>query len=373
MRVMMMLSSIAMGGAEKNVVSVLPYLKQKGVEVCLGTLNTRRDSPLAETFAKTGVPRFDMGATRMIDTTAWANFRKVLRDQKIDIVHSEDQDVNLYATMAHLRLGMPTVMTRHVMFEPNDTLKEKVRAQMILWAARVGFSRIVAVSEATRQKFSQQTGVSLAKIKTIYNGIDLEKFNTRHKRDAKRAEMGWTDAQKIIVMVAVLRRGKGHEVLFEAIPQILQAVPNAKIKLVGEGELSDPLREQAKPYGDSVEFLGQRMDVAELLGASDVLVLPSWSEALPTVLIEAGAASLPCVATNVGGTAEIVDDSNTGFVVPAGDSAQLAKRLIDVLHGENQVQNMGKQAYERVNRLFSFEQQTQATIALYEDLLRSKT
>jgi glycosyltransferase involved in cell wall biosynthesis len=372
MRVMLLLSSLAMGGAEKNVVAVLPYLQKYGIHAVLGSLNTRRDSPLAGEFAKTGIERFDMGAKRMLDPTAFRRFLATLREQKIDIVHAQDQDVVNYSALAHVGFGINTIMSRHVMFEPEDTFKEKVRAQMTIVAGRYGFDRVITVSEATRKRFAEQSGLSLDKIETVYNGIPLEQFNTRHLREKKRAEMGWKPDEKIILMVAVLRRGKGHEVLFDAIPYLLKDIPNAKIKLIGEGELSDQLREQAKPYGDVVEFLGQRMDVAELLGGADTLVLPSWSEALPTVLIEAGAASLACVATDVGGTAEIVKDGETGYVVPAGNAERLAFALMTILSSPETAEEMGKRAYERVKNTFSFDKQAKHFIDIYESVLKGK-
>lgn len=367
-----MISSLAMGGSERILVSVLPYLRAQGIDVRLCSLNTRRDSVLVEDFVKSGIPRFDLGAKRMLDPTAWNKFITMLHDEKIDIIHAQDQDTNIYAAAAHRRHGMPSVMTRHVMIEPTDTAKEAARARMVFIAAKYGFDRVVAVSEAVRQNFAKQANLPLNKIETIYNGIEVNRFATRDRRAAKRREMGWPEDVPIVIMVAVLRRGKGHEVLFEAIPSVKAAVPNVKIMLVGEGELSDTLREQAKPHADVVEFLGQRGDVAELLGASDILILPSLSEALPTVLIEAGAASLPLVATDVGGSAEIVLDGETGYIVPPGQAEPFAKRLIELLQNPTLARQMGDQARERVVGMFSLEQQAKQTIDLYERILRSK-
>jgi glycosyltransferase involved in cell wall biosynthesis len=372
MRTLMMISSIAMGGSERILVSVLPYFKAQGIDIKLCTLNTRRDSPLTEQLEQTGIERFDLGARRMVDLKAWKRFAAFLREEKIEVVHAQDQDTNIYAALAHHRVGVTTLMTRHVLREPADTWKEDLRARMVLFAARHGFDKIVAVSEAVRQDFSKLAKIPLEHIETVYNGIEVDRFATRSQREAKRAEMGWTSDTPIIIMVAVLRRGKGHEVLFEAIPQITTAIPKAKIKLVGEGELSEPLREQAARFGNTVEFLGQRMDVPQLLGASDVLVLPSWGEALPTVLIEAGAASLPLVATNVGGSAEIVDNGKTGYIVPPGDATQLAQRVVEILQNPTLAQQMGASARERVVRMFSLAQQAKQTIALYERLLATE-
>jgi len=372
MRILIMLSSLAMGGAERNIVSVLPYLNKDGVTPLLCTLNTRRDSPLTQSFAQTGVPRLDMQAKRLTDPAALRRFMALIRDQQIDLVHSQDQDVNIYAALAHRFLNVPTVMTRHVVEEPTPNWRKRVRAQLVLWSARYGFNRIIAVSEALRQHFAKLAGIPLARIETIYNGIDFEPFNTAQTRAQKRAELGWQPDQPVVSMVAVLRPGKGHEVLFEAVPPIKAAVPNVKIKLIGTGKLENDLRNQAASLGDTVEFMGQRMDVPELLIASDVLVLPSWSEALPTVLIEAGAASLPVVATNVGGASEIAEDGKSGYVIPPGNASELANRVTHLLQNPVQARQMGQYAHERVTRLFSLERQAQQTIALYEKVLAAK-
>ncbi len=372
MRVVIMLSSVAMGGAERNVVSVLPYIRDLGVDVRLLTLNTRRDSPLLDDFLRSGIQRHDVAARRMIDPAAWSRFIKVLRDEKIDLVHAQDQDTIIYAGLAHLRYRYPTVMTRHVMVEPTDTWKEAVRARLLLLVAHYGYDRVVAASNAVRYNFARQARIPLDRIQTIYYGSMVDVFDTRDRRAETRARLGWDESTPVVLMVAVLRRGKGHEVLFKAIPALKSAVPGVKIMLVGDGELADSLREQAAPFGDTVEFMGQRTDVPDLLGASDALVLPSWAEALPNVLIEAGAAGIPAVTTDVGGAKEIVVDGETGYVVPPGDAEQLADRLIAVLTDKTEARRLGDAGYKRVRAIFSLETQAQQTVELYQRILSSK-
>src|SRR5258706_6239477 len=170
MRVLVMMSGIAMGGAERNIVSVMPHMKVTGGELILCTLNKRLDSSLAETYLQTGLRRLDLGAVRMTDPAAWKRFRDVLRDEQIDIIHSQDQDTHVYSALARRRFGLPVVMTRHVMVEPAETLKTKVRAQLVLWAAKYGATKIIAVSEEVRRQFAKQAHASPSTIETTYNG-----------------------------------------------------------------------------------------------------------------------------------------------------------------------------------------------------------
>ena len=365
-----MISGLALSGAERILVSVLPYFKRiEGVTPLLCTLNTWRDSPLVEEFNQMEIERFDLGAKRLIDPPAWLRFTKLLKEEKIDIVSTQDQYSNLFGAFAFWFSKTPIVMTRHVMQEPADTFREDVRARLMLWAARYGSHKVIAVSDAVRQNLSKQSGMPFSKIETIYNGIEVERFVLKEGKDAIRKRLGWSADHAIVIMVAVLRRGKGHEVLFDAIPRLQNAIPNVRIKLVGDGELNDSLRQQAEKFGETVEFLGQRVDIPDLLNASDVLVLPSWSEALPTVLIEAGAASLPVVATKVGGTAEVVLDGQTGFLVEPGDSAEIANNLAKILENPGLARAMGNRAREKVQETFSLQRQAQSMVALFSSVM----
>ncbi|NDJ86727.1 MAG: glycosyltransferase family 4 protein [Chloroflexi bacterium] len=369
MRVFVMVSSLAMGGAERNIVSILPRLQRTGIDCRLVSLNRRRDGPLAEHLEHHGIERFDLAARRMLDPPAWRRFAQLVRDQEPDLVHAHDLDTTIYAAITRRRLGLPAVMTRHVIEEPHGVLRANIRAGAALMAARYGFDRIITVSEAVRQRFSRLARIPVSRIETIYNGIDFTPFSVQYDRVATRAALGLGADVPVVIMVAVFRPQKGHEVLFDAIPRLQEAVPDVQIVLAGDGDLRPQLTLLAQPYGDTVRFLGQRIDIPALLAASDVLVLPSWQEALPTVLIEAGGAGLPAVATDVGGAAEIIQDGQTGYIVPPGAVDSIAERLITLLQAPEHAATMGQLARKRVSAMFSIERQVQHTVALYERVL----
>jgi len=366
LRIMVMMSSIAMGGGERNIVSILPYLKKAGAEIVLGTMNTRRDSPLADVFIQSGIERFDLGAKRMLELTAFRKLISILREQKIDIIHAQDQDTIIYAGLAGRLLGIPSIMTRHVLEESSINWKKKLRLQMVYFSARYGITKVIAVSEMVREHFSKQARIPLGKIDKIYNGIELEKYDHLTHRNAIRSKLGWDSNSPIGIFVSVLRPGKGFELLFNCIPRILEKIPDFQVKLVGGGKLEMMLREQAAPLGKAVEFLGQRMDIPDLLSASDLLIQASWSEALPTVLIEAGAASLPVVATNVGGSSEIVQDGVGGLLILPGDENALVNAVLELLRDPEKSRRMGESANRFVSENFSLEKQAVATMNLYE-------
>ena len=333
------------------------------------TLNTRRDGALADEYEKTRLARHDLGAKRMLDFTAWRRFTKLLHEERIDLIHAQDQDTIIYAGLANRLLGYPAIMSRHVLYEPSDTARRKIRAKLVLWAAKVGFNKIIAVSEETGRKLVRLTSVAPEKVVVIHNGIPTDRFNVEELKDSLRARFGWDQETAIVIMIAALRPGKGHEVLIEAIPSIIDNIPNIRFVFVGVGRQSEKIKALSNPYKKVVEFLGERTDIPELLTASDVLLLPSWAEALPTVLLEAGAASLPAVATDVGGTKEIIDDGETGYIIPPGDSVLLAERLVKLLNNKSLAQKMGNKACNRIMSTFSLQKQAKKTVALYQEVL----
>jgi glycosyltransferase involved in cell wall biosynthesis len=371
MRILMMMSSLAMGGGEKTVLALMPQLRALNHEVSLLTMNTRRDSALVNELQEIGIQRLDLAAKRMIDFAAWQRFTGIIKNGNFDIIHPQDQDTIIFGALAHRQLGIPAVMTRHVMVEPDASLKQWLRAKLLLFAAKHGYNKIVTVSDAVKQRFHEITRIPVDLLETVYNGLEFAVFNTLAERETIRAAEGWGADEQIITMVAVLRAGKGHEILFAAAPLIKAKFPNARIKLVGGGELEAELRQQAAAHMDIIEFMGQRNDVPRLLGGSDMLVLPSWSEALPTVLMEAGAVGLPVVATDVGGTREIVIDGKTGYVVDAGDVAAFAQRICDLLANPDAARGMGQTAKELISGKFTLEKQAESLIKLYEGVIRT--
>ena len=349
MRALLTLSSLQVGGAERNVVSVLPHLQQCGIDVGLCTLGTLPDSFLAEELRRHDVPRFDLGARRLLDPIAFGRLMRLLRTFRPDVIHGEDQYASLFSAASARLLGIPFVYTRHNEREDSATFNQHARAQLTLRGAR-GASRVIAVSEAIRRFLAGPGGVSLERIETIHNGIDLRPFAGGASRALLRQRHGWSETERVVLMVAVVRKDKGHDVLFDAIRMVRNGVPDARFKIVGDGPWLARRRSEAADLSDCVEFLGNCNDVPDLLMAADLLVSPSWTEALPTAPIEAGAAGLPVVATDVGGTREIVEHGVSGYLVASGDAGGIAARISEILADRSLAARLGGAARERVGR-----------------------
>ena len=373
MRPLVLLSSLQTGGAERVTVTFLERLKARGLEVPCCTVSSLDDGPLAAELDAAAVRRLDVGAERLIDPLALLRFVRLVRRERIDLVHAHGQDAAVVAWLTRPLTGVPYVVTRHVVEETaRDGMKGSLRTTLVR-RAQAAADRRIHVSSAIGAD-----GVVIA------NGIDVERLASPRlamTRDAVRRSLDLDPDDRVASVVAVLRAGKGHEDLFTAWPLVQRRVPHARLLVAGAGDEAERLRALAAPLGGSVRFLGHRSDVPEILAASDVVVLPSLQEALPTVLIEAAAAARPVVATDVGGVRDVVVDGVTGLlvgivaregvsVVPA---EPLADAVAQLLADPGRCRAMGQAGRERARELFTLDRQVDATLACWESVLARRS
>lgn len=368
-RVALMLSGLPSTGAESVVVRSLADLRDAGVEPVLVTLNTRRDGPLAEEVRAAGIRRIDVDARRMVDPGAIRRLVAAFRRERFAVAHANDQDSIILGGLLRRLTGTPLVVSRHVLVEPAEDARERVRARLVLEVARRAADHVIVVADAVATALSAQTGIPAERITAVHNGVELAAYAPdAGERAAVRAELGWAPDTRAVLMVAWFRPDKGHELLADVVPRVASRIPGVRFALAGTGPRLAETRRRLAPYGDTVQFLGHRADVPALLRAADVLLLPSWSEALPTVVIEAGAAGRPVVASDVGGTREIVEDAVTGHLVPPGRADDVADRLVDVLADPSAAQKMGRLAHERIAAHFTVRAQARATVDVYREV-----
>jgi glycosyltransferase involved in cell wall biosynthesis len=363
-----MLSAIQMGGAERVLIRLLPHLARAGVVPTVCTVTDVVDPDLDDELAATGVARMSLGARRAFDPGGWWRLRRLLVSDAFDVVHTHDSQSQTVAGFVGRTTRMPVIMTRHVIADDVGRRRGRGRARAARWAARVGATEVVAVSDAVGDRVRAETGLSRQRVRTIYNGIDTEHFSPHAGGASGRGPGPGARTRPTLAMIAVMRPEKGHAVLLDALVRLRARVPDVALQLVGTGYMEPTLRARAAAMGDAVDFLGVLHDVRPVLEASDVVVLPSQLEALPTVLLEAGAMGRPVVATRVGGIPEIVEDGRTGLLVDVGDPDALADQLAQLLLDPPRARAMGCAARARVKERFSLPVQAAALRALYDEV-----
>lgn len=372
MKPLVLISGLGPGGAERVTVSLLKRLTRAGLPAMACTVTDRHDGPLVDELRAAGVDRRDLGARRLADGRAVLRLARLLRAERIDVVHAHGQDASIMAWWATSLRPTPMVITRHVLDEPRDGWRLRTRAALTLRAFRAA-DLAVAVSAAAARALARASGVPLPSIRVVPNGVDIERFaaaDPRRSRGALAGPLGLASADRPVLLPGVMRPGKGHDELLDALPALLERVPETRVLFAGCGCEEERLRLRAAAFGDRVLFLGHRNDMPRLMAASDVIVLPSRAEALPTVLMEAAAAGRPVVASAVGGVPEVVEADGSGILVPPGEPAALAAAVAGILADATHARSLGRRAQELARQRFTVARQLGGTLDVWEDAVR---
>jgi glycosyltransferase involved in cell wall biosynthesis len=249
--------------------------------------------------------------------------------------------------------GVPVrIATHHGRIHNFPVLLQMFHSWMINWGIA---TKLVAVTEPTRQAAIDE-GVQSTRIEVIQNGVQISDVSQEIK-DGIRTELAIPLDGKCMISVGRLAPEKGHAVLMDAFNHIAADFPSTHLMLAGGGALMDELQSQAQAggFGDRIHFLGVRNNIPELLAASDLFILPSHSEGLPMALLEALAMGIPTICTAVGGIPAVIQDAETGRLVPPNDPAIMAKVIAELLNDENQCQKYSRAGKLLIEEKYSIE------------------
>lgn len=364
-----------MGGAERLMVPILKYLSRSSFDPYVCAMQSKDGNPMAEELRALGVPVECLNIKHLRDLNAVPRLTRYLKEVGAELVHTQLETANILGNISAKLLRLPSVSTIHVM--PSLDVKTKTRLhQKVEWfTLRYFCDRVISVSEKARQYHLTISGVPDRQIMTIYNGIDMAAFSKldyARERNTVRAELGIPLDADVLITVAVLRPPKGIQFMIRALPAILASHPNTYYLIVGGGSHHAALIDEASKAGvnERVIFAGMRKDVPRLLAASDVFVLPTLTEALPTVLAEAMAARLPLIASPVGGVPEMITDGQNGFLVTPDDIDALSRTCVRLLKNLDERAAMGALGWKIVNQKFSIERQVEHLKDLYLEQLQ---
>ncbi len=368
------IDGLGMGGAERLMVPLLRNLNRQFFEPRVCVLQVKDGNPAANDIRALGVPVDLISVERLRDITAIYRIRKYLKAVKADLVHTQLEFANSLGSFASKLLGLPSVCTIHTMPSQDMKVKSKIHQEIEALSLRFFCDRIIAVSEEARLFYIEISNASPQKVITIYNGIDLTNFINIDRYEARlevRKELGIPLDANLLTTVAVLRHLKGIQFMIRALSAVLEATPNTYYLIVGGGVHHDALADEADKdrVKEHVVFAGPRNDIPRLLAASDVFVLPTLTDALPTVLAEAMAARLPIVASAVGGVPEMVTDGRNGYLVSPGSPGELSEACITLLTTPEIRNEMGQNGWQIVNEKFNIHGQIGQLEKLYLELM----
>jgi glycosyltransferase involved in cell wall biosynthesis len=289
----------------------------------------------------------------------------IIRAREIDLVHTV-----MYPAVLHVALACRRASCSQVWHEHNIKHVHAVNRPIYRWAART-CDRVIGPSHAVTTALAQ-AGIPPQKITTVYNGIDLDRFRIDDARAAAvRRELGLAPEQPAIALSGQMLPYKGHITLIDALPTVIRHFPTLRVFFVGarenppyEAELT--ARVAAHGLGTHVAWTGWREDVAHVLRAMSVVVVPTLTpEPAALSLMETMAMGRPVIGSRTGGTPEIIEDGISGLVFPPGRSDVLAERLLLVLGDRALADRLGYAGQQRVTSRFSLDRHVREIEDLY--------
>ncbi len=379
MRILHCIADLHIGGTGRLLLQNLQELRKLGVDGTVVSIASRSD--LVKAYSDEEYAPLFVG-----HRGAWTGFRTVARLRRIidrerpDVVHTNLWLDRLYAGIAAKLENTPVVATIHSTLPPPRLLQSEPRFRRFLWslvlrAVADRWVRVfVAVSETARTVAMRDWKYPPEKVQAIYSGVDTSMSASAHARsvDSMRLSLGIpSGGDPVLVCVGRLHPIKGHDVLIEAVSILRQDHPEIALVLVGNGQEIDNLRAQVRELSleGSVVFVGFQRDVDPYLRAADLFVLSSRSEAMPMALLEAMAAGLPVVVSDLPSTRELVENSVNGVLAPSG-ARGLANAVQAVLSRDDRGVALGVKARQTVLEKFSATSTARALKRLYEEVSR---
>lgn len=371
-RIVWMIDSLGHGGAERLTLAILERFDRARFDLRVCALQERGGNPMAREIEKTGIPVDLLGIPHLRHPANLFKVLRYLREHHPALLHLQLEFSVILGSLAARLRGIPAVATLHTLDNPQER-RAYWRYRLSLFALKHWCNRVIAVSESTRQHHLRDGNITPKKIITLYNGIDLSAFEERPPAfcQEKRRELGLKPNSVVAVTVAVLREPKGIQYMLQAMSELRERHPNLQYLVVGEGEYGPALRQQAEglQLGERVVFAGQRKDIPEILSACDFFVLPTLTEALPTVLMEAMAARKAILASDVGGVPEMVEDGRNGKLLPPGDVPALIAACGELAENPSLRAAWGQAGRQICEEKFNIEQQIHALETLYNSLI----
>lgn len=362
-RVLQLLPSLGMGGAERLAVHLARSLDPQRFEVKVVSMFGPTDSDLSEMLSSRSIPLEYLDKRPGFDGSMVTKLHRTFRRFSPDVAHSHLR-VLQYALPAFVGSGVTArVHTFH-----NVAQKEaKWSGRMIQRLAFKSGVTPVAISDEVARTVQAVYKISPL---TIPNGIPVADYRDNSAAGTNlRESLGLSANDFVFVCVANLSQAKNHALLLSALKEVVAASPQKiMLLLVGDGPLRPALTSAASELGNAVRFLGRRTDVPAILAAADAFVLASDYEGNPLAVMEAMAAARPVVATAVGGIPELISDGVDGLLVQPGSPEGLAAGMIKLASNPNLASALGTAASETARARFSIDAMANSYGELYHRL-----
>ena len=353
------------GGAEKILVQVAHGLRDEfeptGVVLQQGWTSGELE--------KLDIPVVHFPLVRSFDISWVRRMVRYIREHDISLIHAHEFTSNSYSVIAARITNTPIICTVHGKNYYPDRYYRRFAYRRVAGLA----DEFIAVSNDLKEFVCGHINIPPARISVVHNGIDTRVFDNRlHDHKAARGKLDIPSSAYVIIVVAALFEMKGHKDLITALAGMAREKPDLFVLFVGDGDYRQELQKLAAESGlrEVIRFLGFRSDIPEMLSVSDLFVLPSYSEGLPVSVLEAMAAGVPVIATDVGGLREVVRDGENAYLVPPAVPSVLAGKITFCMSNRTVTKCIADQARKDVVESFDIKTMLSSYRNLYWRLLK---
>jgi glycosyltransferase involved in cell wall biosynthesis len=297
----------------------------------------------------------------------------LIRSQRVSIVHTFFSTSDLWGGMIAKLSGCPVLISSRRDMGIERSAKHQLAYRLL---GRM-FDQIQAVSDEVRTFSISQDGLPFGRVVTLHNGVDLEEVQQAYGIPRSDQTLALQQTSHVVATVGNIRPVKGTDILIRAAALVCKQLPDAVFLVLGR--VQDPeyfhfVQELATSLGitRNIKFLGLRYDVVSILKACAVFFQSSRSEGLPNSVLEAMACRLPCVATDVGGTREVVAEGSSGFLVPPENPELAAERLLRLLRDPMRARQMGETGFKIIEERFTAQAMVDRLVQYYDGILEAK-
>ena len=373
-RAIFVTASLTHGGAERHSIAVMNRLAERGHE-CHAVYIKNVHTQLDRIRLRNGGTVRCLNATRYLDGRALADFAAYISRVRPAAIVAANPYALMYSSLA---LGLSRLRVRLVVtYHSTRLLGAKEQLQMMLYRLFFWTTDCSVFVCERQRRYWLRRGVFSRRNEVIYNGVDTEQFcdgGDPRERAILRRVLGFSDADYVLGIPALLRREKNHLQLVEAIATLRNRGIPARALMIGDGEMRGAVEARARELNveNDVVITGLQQDVRPYIAACDAMVLCSFTEAFSVAAIEAMALRRPLVHSDVGGAAEMIVPGCNGFLFPVGDTKALVEKLA-ILADRTVSTRMGKNARDVVERRFSERTMVDRYERLLLDLCRTRS
>ncbi|HUH75456.1 MAG TPA: glycosyltransferase family 4 protein [Chitinophagales bacterium] len=378
MKVLHVIKLAGLGGAEVYLSKILPELNKAGVQCALlGMINPAHREGAAKVtnlIRSLGVEVIELDAPKDFSWSLYKKIAQIIQEGKYDLVNTHLIHSELYTSMVkkffirdliliNTRHGYyPDYQVRHG-FEPIFNIKDK-----FWWLYKFNsgsFNRTISISHGLKNLIVAMKLAKEKDIDVIHYGFDYD--DVTYDSNTELYKRG----NPQINIIGRLDPVKGHTFAFQALPKIIQKFPNVKLTIIGSGGIEADLKKEVAERGleNNVEFMGFQTKIHDFLKNSDVTLIPSFAEGFCAVVLESNFNHTPVVCFDVPALNEIVDNEQTGVVVPKFDTDILADKIIKILDNKEYSKKLTDNAYHKLKTYFTMDRMLKDTIHTYEQVL----